>query len=131
MWWRRGWGGSHITAPLERQFTIKSAGQQKFYWFKTWIIHCTLYQEAFLHFSGFGKSADSEEAPTEEKSLRLSLEPTSDVPFICRSQREHSLLQEMVTKAKASPRLSLYGSVCASANGNWVTGYAVADQRLF
>ena len=34
-------GGSHITAPLERQFTIKSAGQQKFYWFKTWIIHYT------------------------------------------------------------------------------------------
>ncbi len=41
MWWGWGWGGSHITAPLERQFTIKSAGQQKFYWFKTWIIYYT------------------------------------------------------------------------------------------
>ncbi len=65
----------------------------------------------------------------EEKSLRLSLETTSDTPFICRSQREHSLLQEMVTMAKASPRLSLYGSVCASANGSWVRGYAVAGSE--
>ncbi len=88
-----------------------------------------LYQEAFLHFSRYGKSADSEQALTEEKSLRLSLETTSDASFICRSQREHSLLQEMVTKAKGSPRLSLYGSVCASASGNWVRGYAVAGSE--